>query len=115
VGGVRVSLYNAMPDAGVDALIDFMAFARRRGRSAPCDFTVVLAALAAGRPETGPNLRQLAHLRAHRSAAPLHGSRSAAHRRGRTPSGGRLAIAATGLDALLLAGPSAAARPLDRA
>ena len=32
VGGMRASLYNAMPEAGVDALIDFMAdFAKRRG------------------------------------------------------------------------------------
>ena len=36
VGGVRVGLYNAMPDAGVDALIDFMAtFARQCRRPAP--------------------------------------------------------------------------------
>jgi len=32
VGGMRASLYNAMPEAGVDALIAFMAdFAKRRG------------------------------------------------------------------------------------
>jgi phosphoserine aminotransferase len=32
VGGVRASLYNAMPDAGVDALVDFMRdFQRRHG------------------------------------------------------------------------------------
>jgi phosphoserine aminotransferase len=32
VGGMRASLYNAMPEAGVDALIDFMNdFERRRG------------------------------------------------------------------------------------
>lgn len=32
VGGMRASLYNAMPEAGVDALIDFMRdFQRRRG------------------------------------------------------------------------------------
>ncbi len=32
VGGMRASLYNAMPEAGVDALIDFMRdFANRRG------------------------------------------------------------------------------------
>jgi len=32
VGGMRASLYNAMPEAGVDALIEFMAeFERRRG------------------------------------------------------------------------------------
>lgn len=32
VGGLRASLYNAMPQAGVDALVDFMAdFARRHG------------------------------------------------------------------------------------
>ncbi|MDV2079260.1 3-phosphoserine/phosphohydroxythreonine transaminase [Marinobacter xestospongiae] len=32
VGGMRASLYNAMPEAGVDALIDYMAsFARERG------------------------------------------------------------------------------------
>ena len=32
VGGMRASLYNAMPEAGVDALIEFMAdFAKRRG------------------------------------------------------------------------------------
>ncbi|GIX21272.1 MAG: phosphoserine aminotransferase [Gammaproteobacteria bacterium] len=32
VGGMRASLYNAMPEAGVDALIDFMAdFERRHG------------------------------------------------------------------------------------
>jgi phosphoserine aminotransferase len=32
VGGMRASLYNAMPEAGVDALIDFMAdFEARRG------------------------------------------------------------------------------------
>jgi phosphoserine aminotransferase len=32
VGGMRASIYNAMPEAGVDALIDFMGdFARRRG------------------------------------------------------------------------------------
>jgi phosphoserine aminotransferase len=32
VGGVRASLYNAMPDEGVDALIDFMADFERRLR-----------------------------------------------------------------------------------
>ena len=32
VGGMRASLYNAMPEAGVDALIAFMAdFAKRHG------------------------------------------------------------------------------------
>ena len=32
VGGMRASIYNAMPEAGVDALIEFMAdFARRKG------------------------------------------------------------------------------------
>jgi phosphoserine aminotransferase len=32
VGGIRASLYNAMPEAGVDALVDFMKdFQRRRG------------------------------------------------------------------------------------
>jgi phosphoserine aminotransferase len=32
VGGMRASIYNAMPEAGVDALIDFMAdFAKRHG------------------------------------------------------------------------------------
>jgi phosphoserine aminotransferase len=32
VGGMRASLYNAMPEAGVDALIAFMAdFQKRRG------------------------------------------------------------------------------------
>jgi len=32
VGGMRASIYNAMPEAGVDALVAFMAdFARRRG------------------------------------------------------------------------------------
>ena len=32
VGGMRASLYNAMPETGVDALIDFMReFARRNG------------------------------------------------------------------------------------
>jgi phosphoserine aminotransferase len=32
VGGMRASIYNAMPEAGVDALIEFMAdFAKRRG------------------------------------------------------------------------------------
>ena len=32
VGGMRASIYNAMPEAGVDELIDFMAdFARRKG------------------------------------------------------------------------------------
>ncbi|MDI9246891.1 3-phosphoserine/phosphohydroxythreonine transaminase [Marinobacter sp. CHS3-4] len=32
VGGMRASIYNAMPEAGVDALIDYMAeFARERG------------------------------------------------------------------------------------
>jgi phosphoserine aminotransferase len=32
VGGMRASLYNAMPEAGVDALIDYMTeFARERG------------------------------------------------------------------------------------
>jgi phosphoserine aminotransferase len=32
VGGMRASLYNAMPESGVDALIDFMAdFERRKG------------------------------------------------------------------------------------
>jgi phosphoserine aminotransferase len=31
VGGMRASIYNAMPEAGVDALIDFMAdFEQRR-------------------------------------------------------------------------------------
>lgn len=32
VGGMRASIYNAMPEAGVDALVDFMAdFSRRHG------------------------------------------------------------------------------------
>ena len=32
VGGMRASIYNAMPEAGVQALIDFMAdFERRHG------------------------------------------------------------------------------------
>ncbi|MCP4040375.1 MAG: 3-phosphoserine/phosphohydroxythreonine transaminase, partial [Gammaproteobacteria bacterium] len=32
VGGMRASIYNAMPEAGVDALIAFMAdFAQRNG------------------------------------------------------------------------------------
>jgi len=32
VGGMRASIYNAMPEAGVDALIDFMGeFERTRG------------------------------------------------------------------------------------
>ena len=32
VGGMRASLYNAVPEAGVDALVEFMAdFERRRG------------------------------------------------------------------------------------
>jgi phosphoserine aminotransferase len=32
VGGMRASIYNAMPEAGVDALIAFMAdFEKRRG------------------------------------------------------------------------------------
>jgi phosphoserine aminotransferase len=32
VGGMRASLYNAMPEAGVDALVAFMAdFAKRHG------------------------------------------------------------------------------------
>jgi phosphoserine aminotransferase len=32
VGGMRASIYNAMPEAGVDALIEFMReFARRNG------------------------------------------------------------------------------------
>ena len=32
VGGMRASIYNAMPEAGVDALVAFMAdFERRRG------------------------------------------------------------------------------------
>jgi phosphoserine aminotransferase len=30
VGGMRASLYNAMPEAGVQALVDFMADFRRR-------------------------------------------------------------------------------------
>ena len=30
VGGIRASLYNAMPEAGVDALVDFMAEFRRK-------------------------------------------------------------------------------------
>lgn len=37
VGGLRASLYNAMPEAGVDALIAFMeAFAVRHGRALRC-------------------------------------------------------------------------------
>jgi phosphoserine aminotransferase len=33
IGGIRASLYNAMPEAGVDALVEFMAdFAQRRAR-----------------------------------------------------------------------------------
>ena len=32
VGGMRASIYNAVPEAAVDALIDFMAdFEKRRG------------------------------------------------------------------------------------
>jgi phosphoserine aminotransferase len=32
VGGMRASIYNALPEAGVQALVDFMAdFARRNG------------------------------------------------------------------------------------
>jgi phosphoserine aminotransferase len=32
VGGMRASIYNAMPEAGVQALIDFMAdFEKRNG------------------------------------------------------------------------------------
>jgi phosphoserine aminotransferase len=32
VGGMRASLYNAMPEAGIDALIEFMRdFERRKG------------------------------------------------------------------------------------
>jgi phosphoserine aminotransferase len=32
VGGMRASIYNAMPEAGVDALIAFMAdFQKRKG------------------------------------------------------------------------------------
>jgi phosphoserine aminotransferase len=32
VGGMRASIYNAMPEAGVDALISFMTdFAKRHG------------------------------------------------------------------------------------
>lgn len=32
VGGMRASLYNAVPEAGVDALVDFMAdFEKRNG------------------------------------------------------------------------------------
>jgi phosphoserine aminotransferase len=32
VGGMRASIYNAMPEAGVQALVDFMAdFERRNG------------------------------------------------------------------------------------
>jgi phosphoserine aminotransferase len=32
VGGMRASIYNAMPEAGVDALIEFMHdFERRKG------------------------------------------------------------------------------------
>ena len=32
VGGMRASLYNAMPEAGVDALVDFMRdFVQRHG------------------------------------------------------------------------------------
>jgi phosphoserine aminotransferase len=32
VGGMRASLYNAMPEAGVQALVDFMAdFEKRNG------------------------------------------------------------------------------------
>jgi phosphoserine aminotransferase len=32
VGGMRASIYNAMPEAGVDALIEFMRdFERRKG------------------------------------------------------------------------------------
>ncbi|HAP52927.1 MAG TPA: 3-phosphoserine/phosphohydroxythreonine transaminase, partial [Marinobacter adhaerens] len=32
VGGMRASIYNAMPEAGVDALIDYMTeFAKERG------------------------------------------------------------------------------------
>jgi phosphoserine aminotransferase len=30
VGGMRASIYNAMPEAGVDALIDFMADFEKR-------------------------------------------------------------------------------------
>ena len=32
VGGMRASIYNAMPESGVDALVEFMAdFAKRHG------------------------------------------------------------------------------------
>lgn len=32
VGGMRASIYNAMPEAGIDALVEFMqAFAKRYG------------------------------------------------------------------------------------
>ena len=32
LGGMRASIYNAMPEAGVQALVDFMGdFARRHG------------------------------------------------------------------------------------
>jgi phosphoserine aminotransferase len=30
VGGIRASIYNAFPEEGVDALVDFMADFRRR-------------------------------------------------------------------------------------
>jgi phosphoserine aminotransferase len=30
VGGMRASIYNAMPEAGIDALIDFMADFEKR-------------------------------------------------------------------------------------
>jgi phosphoserine aminotransferase len=31
VGGIRASIYNAFPEAGVDALVDFMRDFERRG------------------------------------------------------------------------------------
>jgi phosphoserine aminotransferase len=32
VGGMRASIYNAFPEAGIDALVDFMReFERKRG------------------------------------------------------------------------------------
>ncbi|HLB80682.1 MAG TPA: hypothetical protein VJJ77_09260, partial [Dongiaceae bacterium] len=74
-------------------------------------FTVVfLAALAVSVGlETWLNLRQLAHLRAHRSAVPpgfTDRVSPTAHRRGAdyTIARTRLAVAATGLDAALLLG-----------
>src|SRR5690606_41428576 len=49
VGGLRASIYNAFPETGVDALVDFMSdFERRHGRPA-VGFASRVSALA-GRP-----------------------------------------------------------------